>query len=373
MSFFKALARPGAGRLIVLAMMAMLALAACGDDDDDSANGDATEIVDVDGSPPEPTIESAGSPVEVEEADVTFVAGFKAQANLPFVGVYVAQEQGYFEDEGLNVTIEHDTTGQGEAVRLLVAGEIEFTTADAAVVMQRRSDPGLPLLAIAQVGQRGQQGYAVKADSGIDSPEDWAGKVVGYKGAAAPPDLFAILAASGLTEDDIELVNIGFDPRVFVEGQVDVYPLFLSNEPFTIENRLATPITVFEAADFEIPTLGLTYVTSEDFAAENPDVVRRFLRAVTRGMEWAEENLDQAVEIVLIYGPEEDPELMRFMLEAELSAAREGAGGEGIGLFDEDRWLALYEVLLEFGGLTEEIDPREAYDPSFISEVHAEE
>jgi ABC-type nitrate/sulfonate/bicarbonate transport system substrate-binding protein len=346
-------------RALSLATLVLLGLAAaCGDDDDE-----ATE--------PPPAEETA---TESEPAleEVTFVAGFKPQANLPFVGVYVAQEQGFFADEGLEVTIEHDTGGQGEAVRLLVAGEIEFSTADAAVVMQRRADAELPLLAIAQIGQTGQQGYAVKADSGIESPADWAGKIVGFKGAAAPPDLFAILEANGLSEEDIDLVNIGFDPRVFVEGQVDVYPLFLSNEPYTIENQLGTPITIFEAADYGIPTLGLTYVTSEDYLAEEPEVVEAFLRATLRGISWAAENREEALEIVGIYAPEEDPELMAFMFDAELAAAQEGVGAEGIGLFDDERWQELYELLLSHDGLSAEIDPAAAYDGSLVTEIYAE-
>jgi ABC-type nitrate/sulfonate/bicarbonate transport system substrate-binding protein len=348
------------GAIAIFAVAAMMA--ACGDDDDD----ERTNVADDDAQTA--TAEDAAEPTEV-----TFVAGFKPQANLPFVGVYVAQEEGFFAEEGLDVTIEHDTGGQGEAVRLLVAGEIEFTTADAAVVMQRRADPGLPLLAIAQIGQRGQQGYAVKADSGIASPAEWAGKIVGFKGAAAPPDLFAILEANGLSAEDIELVNIGFDPRVFVEGQVDVYPLFLSNEPYTIENTLGTPITIFEAADYGIPTLGLTYVTSEEYASEEPDVVAAFLRATLRGISWAAENREEALEIVELYAPEEDPELMAFMFDAELAAAQEGAGADGIGLFDDERWLDLYELLLTHEGLAEEIDPEAAYDGSFVTEIYEEQ
>jgi ABC-type nitrate/sulfonate/bicarbonate transport system substrate-binding protein len=356
---------------VAVVLIAGLAiLAACGDDDDDADTDEAaapTASVEVTAEATE-----ASSPAEeLEPAQVTFVAGFRPQANLPFVGVYVAQEQGFFAEENLTVTIEHDTSGQGQNLQLLLAGEAQFSTADAAVVMQRRADPGLPILAVAQIGQTGQQGYAVKEDSGIESPADWAGKVVGYKGPAAPPDLFAILEANGLSESDIELVSIGFDPRVFVEGQVDVYPLFLSNEPFIIEGALATPITIFEAADYDIPTLGLTYITSEDYAAENPQVVERFLRAVTQGIEYAAQNPEEAVEIVLVYAPEQDPEHMRFMLDAELATAMEGAGAEGVGLFDEERWLALYEVLLAYDALAVEIDPRAAYDPCSIEVVHS--
>ena len=53
--------------------------------------------------------------------EMTFMAGFRPQANLPFVGAYVAQEKGFFTDEGLSVTIEH-SAGGGEHLQLLAAG-----------------------------------------------------------------------------------------------------------------------------------------------------------------------------------------------------------------------------------------------------------
>jgi ABC-type nitrate/sulfonate/bicarbonate transport system substrate-binding protein len=97
------------------------------------------------------------------------MAGFRPQANLPFVGAYVAQEKGFFADEGLAVTIEH-SAGGGEHLQLLAAGEVQVTTQDAAVLLQRRADPGLPLVSIGLIGQRGQQAFVALADSGLNSP-----------------------------------------------------------------------------------------------------------------------------------------------------------------------------------------------------------
>jgi ABC-type nitrate/sulfonate/bicarbonate transport system substrate-binding protein len=78
---------------------------------------------------------------------MTFMAGYKPQANLPFVGVYVAQEMGYFAEEGLQVNIQH-SNGQGEHLQLLTTGKVQVTTQDAAVLLKRRSDPGLPLVSL---------------------------------------------------------------------------------------------------------------------------------------------------------------------------------------------------------------------------------
>ncbi|MGB9673921.1 MAG: ABC transporter substrate-binding protein [Anaerolineales bacterium] len=99
---------------------------------------------------------------------MTFMAGYKPQANLPFVGVYLAKEKGFFAQQGLDVTIEH-SSGKGEHIQLLLAGKVQVTTMDAATVLQRRVDPGLPVVSIALIGQRGQQAFAALADQGMKS------------------------------------------------------------------------------------------------------------------------------------------------------------------------------------------------------------
>ena len=112
---------------------------------------------------------------ESEPESVTFMAGFRPQANLPFVAAYVAEEKGYFEEQGLNVDIQHSI---GEHLNLLMAGEVDFTTADANSVLKRRADPGLPIVAIALFGQRGQQAFLALSDSGISTPERLGGQDV---------------------------------------------------------------------------------------------------------------------------------------------------------------------------------------------------
>ena len=98
-----------------------------------------------------------------EPNKVTFMAGFKPQANLPFVAAYVAQEKGYFAEEGLEVEILH-SAGGGENMTLLLAGKIDFTTADANSVLKYRASQEVPVKAIALFGQRGQQAFISLSD-----------------------------------------------------------------------------------------------------------------------------------------------------------------------------------------------------------------
>ncbi len=277
----------------------------------------------------------------------TFMAGYKPQANLPFVGAYVAKEKGFFEAEGLDVTIEH-SPGKGEHLQLVTAGKVQVTTQDAAVLLKRRADPGLPLVSIALIGQRGQQAFAALASSGMETPKDWEGHTVGYKGTP-PPDLFALLSAAGADPDKVELVNVGFDPRVLTEGQVDVYPVFKSNEPYLIRSW-GYEVTLWDAADYGVSTLGLTYVTSEDILSRQPEALAAFLRAALQGIEYARDYPDEAVDIVLKYaGPETDRDHMRYMLDTELADAEGPATAEhGIGWQTAEQWQALADMLAQY-------------------------
>ena len=299
----------------------------------------------------------AVAPTPAVLTPLTFMAGYKPQANLPFVGVYVAQAQGFFTEQGLAVTIEH-ATGKGEHLQLLIAGTVQVTTADAATLLQRRAEPGLPLVSLALIGQEGQQAFAALVSSGLTTPKDWEGKRVGYKGTP-PPDLYALLAAAGADIDQVALVNVGFDPRVLSEGQVDVYPVFKSNEPYLL-NSWGAELTLWDAADFRVPTLGLTYVTTADQRAEQADALTRFLRAALAGIAYAEAHPDEAVEIVMTYaGPETDPAHMRFMLDAEL---RDAQSPQGYGWQSLAQWQALAEMLAGQDALPADLDVAAAFD-----------
>lgn len=298
---------------------------------------------------------------------LTFMAGYKPQASLPFVGVYVAQEKGYFKDEDLDVTIEH-SPGQGQHLQLVASGKVQVTTQDAAVMLMRRADPGLPLVSFALIGQRGQQAFAALTKTGLKTPKDWEGHTVGYKGTP-PPDLMALISASGANKDKIQLVNVGFDPRLLTEGKVDVYPVYKSNEPYQIEGW-GYDLTLWDAADYGVPTLGLAYVTSEDTLANQPEALTRFLRASLKGIRYAADHRDEAVDIVLKYaGPETDRGQMRFMLDAELVDAKSDLTKEhGIGWQTQAQWQAMEEMLIKFNAM-KTTDPSKAFTTKILEQA----
>jgi len=290
---------------------------------------------------------TATSVPTLEPKQMTFMAGYKPQANLPFVGVYVAQEKGFFAEENLQVSIEH-SPGSGQHLQLVAQGNVQVTTQDAAILLRRRSDPGLPLVSIALIGQHGQQAFAALHSNNFLTPKDWEGHTVGYKGSP-PPELFALISAAGADINKMEIVNVGFDPRILTEGKVDVYPVYKSNEPFMIE-KWGYDIDLWTAEEYGVQTLGLTYVTSDDTLKNDPEMLQRFLRAAIKGILYAEQNPEEAIDIVLKYaGPETDRDNMMFMLQSELVDLRSDTTDQyGIGWQTEGQWQTMMDMLVKY-------------------------
>jgi len=296
--------------------------------------------------------------------DITFMAGFKPQANLAFVAAYVAQDKGYFADEGLRVAIKH-AAGQDEHLKLLLAKEIQFTTATGAQAVLRYAD-NLPVRAVALWGQRGDQGYVARADSGIKGPADFKGHTVGIKSGVVPAELQAMLAGAGLSQSDVKLQGVGFDPRVFVQGAVDIYPVFLSNEPYAIR-KTGTNITVFDPADYGVSTLGLTYLAHADTVRDDPALVRAFDRATIRGAQFAIDHPDEAVQITLKYAEGADPGQQRYLLDTDIAAAKRM---DGIGRASASQWQALQTTLTKYGVLTKPVNANAAWYGAAVDSLY---
>ena len=328
------LARPGAAALLALLALAAVLAAACDGEDDG------------------------------ELREVTYMAGFRPQATLPFTAVYVADAKGFFADEGLAVTIQHST--QGEHLQLLLAGDVDFTTGTAAQLMRRRAAE-TPVRSVALFGQRGDQGFVAHADSGIEAPADFAGRSVGFKAGVVPAELLALLATAGLEADDVDLIGVPFDERVFIEGGVDVFPVFLSNEPNRIRNA-GVEINVFDPTDYGVATLGLNIVTHERTIADDRDLVQAFVRAAMRGAAYAAANVEEAIEIVLTHAEGADASHQRYLLETDLRNAQRA---DGMGRATLDQWEALQAVLLEFDPAFEgPVDVSTVFDGSFVDAIY---
>ena len=150
---------------------------------------------------------------------------------VQFLGFYVAQSQGYYADEGFDVTIDPvlDPSETSELPARLVSGEYDFALATTNNMRQAISE-NLSLTAFSAIYQFGPAALFARADTGIVTPEDLAGHSVVIKSPNWQVFVEGLLDHAGLTLADVEAVPGGFDMTPFIEGEVEVWAGYLTDE-----------------------------------------------------------------------------------------------------------------------------------------------
>ena len=205
--------------------------------------------------------------------------------------------------------------------------------------------------------------------SGIDSPDDWPGKKFGYK-ISIPPDYLAIIDAQDLNRDSIDEIQVGFDPRILIEGKVDILAVFKSNEPDTLR-RMGHDVNVFEAAKYGVPTLGLTYVVTETRFNNYTNQNQRFLKATLKAVDFIKNNEEEALDIVMKYADKEDKDHMRFMLNTEINDAISSITNQnGIGWMEYDQWKAFHDSLRLYNAIDMDVNIKDAMKTDLLMEIY---
>jgi ABC-type nitrate/sulfonate/bicarbonate transport system substrate-binding protein len=337
--------------LALLAMLAMLAVtvAACGDDDATS-------------TPAAPAATATAEPGEM--TDVSIALDWYPWGNHS--GLYLAQASGYFEDEGLNVSI-YVPGDPATGLQLVATGRDTFTISYQTDVLLARAE-GLEVVSVAALVQHPLNSIMALESSGIERPADLAGRTIGMAGVASDePLLRSMLEADGLTLDDVELVTVGFDLMpALLGGTVDaVIGAYWVHESILAEMQ-GEPVNVIRIEDWGVPDhYELLLVTGEAFANESPEVIERFIRAMRLGYADADLDREAAIDALVAAAPETERELELQGIEL-LAPLWTDDGTVAFGTQTRERWETYAEWLLESDILTQEVPVEEAFTNEFV-------
>ena len=275
-------------------------------------------------------------------------------AQAQFAGYYAAVDQGFYEEEGLDVTI---LEGAVEIVpqQVVATGGAQFGLAWVPkALVSNEEDAGL--VNVGQVFQRSGTLMVSWADSGITSPTDWAGKAVGNWGFGNEYELTAAIEKFGV--QDVELVAQSFDMEALLNREIAAAEAMIYNEyaqvleatnPATGQLYQPSDLNVIDFNDPAIATAMLQdaiWVT-EQYAEENPDTVEAFLRASFRGWIHCRDNPDACVEIVLAAGPTLGRSHQTWQMN-EINGLI-WPSPAGIGVMDPDLWAQTIDVAVGQG------------------------
>ena len=222
--------------------------------------------------------------------------------NANHIGLYLAEENGYFEDENLKVTI-YTPSDPSTVLQTVASGADDFGMNYQPDVLIARSE-GVPVVSVLGMVQHPLNSMMALQSSGNESPKDLKGKKVGYPGIPWNEDaLNTMLQSDGLSGiDDVELVNVGWElGSSMISETVDaIIGAYFTHESIVLENE-GHPVNVMRMEEWGVPDYyELVMVTSEDYLSKNPDVVERFTRAVSKGYTDAISDPQLGVEVLIL-------------------------------------------------------------------------
>jgi len=283
---------------------------------------------------------------------------------------YVAKELGFYKEVGLDVTIERGR-GSGDTVSVVDIGTADIGLADTGVVIVARSR-GARVKVIAMIYSQSPNGIKTRVDTGIRTPKDLEGKVVGVPVGDAQRVLWPALAkANNVNMDAVTLVHVdpGAKAAALAAKRVDaVFDWVVGNLSYWEAGLGKDELVVIPWRDWGVNPYGNAIITSERMIAERPDVLRRFLEATLKAWQWTILNFEEAVAIFTKYNPEV-PALgakERFVVDIRELVDSPEVRLHGLGWIDHDRMVESVMYINEYFELEMPVAAEDVYTLAFL-------
>ena len=272
--------------------------------------------------------------------------------NMSTAGDVVADAQGYFKDEGLQVDIRPGSP-ESDAIRELEMGQAEFGVVAGDQAIQAYAK-GAPLVVVAQLFQVNPLQWMYYEDNTkINSLADLKGKVLGVTfGKNDEYIMRSLLAQGGIKESQVELYSVRMDYTPFYQKRVDLWPCYINSQGVQIGGKLKAAgeqIGFFNPAEYGVRFVANSVVTSKSLLAENPDLVKRFTRALLKG--WRDSmdpaKADLTVDVVQRFDKDTPKDVLKKQLDVTRGLIVPPAGTV-IGNIDVDAWKQTEQMMLEY-------------------------
>ncbi|WP_275936439.1 ABC transporter substrate-binding protein [Bacillus weihaiensis] len=255
--------------------------------------------------------------------------------------LYVAQEKGYFEEEGLNVNLQFPANPT-DPINLAAAGKVTVGISYQPDVIMARANQDVNIKSVGAIVRSPLNRIIFMEDSDIQSPKDLEGKTVGYPGIPLNESLIqSMVKEDGGDPEKVKMVDVGFElGSSIVSEKVDAVIGAYINHEVPVLKHEGHETRNINPTEHGIPSYyELVAVTSDQTWEKEKESIEAFWRAATKGYEFTAENPEEALSILLSNQDEanfplvEDVEVQSLDILLPLMESEGGFGSQ-----DQAQW-----------------------------------
>jgi len=313
----------------------------------------------------------ASGPV-LADTPIKLVMSWKYEGPQAFY--YVAQDKGYFNAEGLDVSIDQGE-GSSASIPKVAAGAYDAGVGDTSALIQLAAkEPAQAPKAVFMMYNTPPFVIAVKADSPIKTPKDLEGKTVGAPAGDGALKLFPALAKqTGIDLSKVTVTNMAPNLReqLLMRGQVDAVFGYLTTITFSARSMgidPATQLRFIRYGDYGLDLYSNTIFFSQPFINAHPEAVRGFLAALDKAIKDVVANPEAGVDAVMKREPllKREVELAKLKSAIAVDMSHPEIARIGLGDVDEDRLKKNIAVVVQTNALTATPSPEAVFDRRFL-------
>ena len=308
---------------------------------------------------------ACGGEDEPDRVEVSLALDWFPNSN--HAGIFEAIDRGYFDEEGLDVNV-YTPSDPSTILQTVGVGRDDFGISYQPDLLQARSED-IPVVSVMGIVQHPLNSVMALAESGIARPGDLAGKRVGHPNIPANRGMLAtMLAEDGLSLDDVELVDVGFNlVPALLGGTVDaIVGAYWTHESILMELE-GHEVNIMRMEEWGVPDFyELVLVVNEETLEQRAPMIDRFVRAMRRGFEAANADPQGSITTLLEAHPDTvNEELERQGVEVLKPMWTDGA--PVLGWQDAGRWESFTAWMKSQGFVGEGVSAESAFTNRFVA------
>ena len=215
--------------------------------------------------------------------------------------LYVAEEKGYFKEEGLDVELQFPANPT-DPLNLAAAGKITLGFYYQPDVVMARTNEDVPVKSVGTIVRSPLNRLITLKESGITRPKDLEGKTVGFNGTPLHESILKkIIENDGGNPDTVKIVDVGFELNSsLISKKADaVIGAFINHEVPLLQEK-GYDVVDIDPADYGVPSYyELVAVTGDQTWEKDSETIKAFWRAATKGFEYTKNNPEESLQILL--------------------------------------------------------------------------